>query len=220
MGDSAGREIDFPDPRNSNEDGLLAIGGDLKPDTLFAAYRKGIFPWFSEDQAILWWSPDPRCVLFPHRFHCSRRLSRRLRQDAFEISWNQDFTSIIRLCAETPRKGETGTWILPAMVEAYQRLHTLGFAHSVEVYRQGELIGGLYGVLLNQVFFAESMFSLQRDGSKMALAYLAGRATDEDWKLIDCQFLTDHLASLGAEEISRERFLNLIGFGSDGNGWY
>lgn len=204
--------IEFPDPSQANDEGLLAVGGNLEPETLLAAYGNGIFPWFSEDSPILWWSPDPRMVLFPDEFYINRRLQRRLRQPQCRFSWDEAFDRVIRTCAGIPRKGERGTWILPEMLTAYSRLHELGYAHSVEAWRGDELIGGLYGVLLNGTFFAESMFSSQRDGSKMALAKLIERAKAEGWKLIDCQFHTEHLASLGAREISRSDFLSAIRF--------
>ena len=202
--------IEFPDPSLTNEDGLLAVGANLEPETLLAAYSKGIFPWFSEDSPILWWSPDPRMVLFPDEFYCSKRLTRRLKQPQYRFSWNEAFDAVICTCADIPRKGESGTWILPEMMDAYLKLHELGHAHSVEVWEEGRLIGGLYGVLLNGVFFAESMFSQQRDASKMALAMLTERARAGDWKLIDCQFHTGHLESLGAREISRKEFLSTV----------
>ncbi len=202
--------IEFPDPSQADEEGLLAMGGNLEPETLLAAYGSGIFPWFSEENPILWWSPDPRLVLFPEDFHCSRRLARRLKQERYRFSWDETFDEVIKTCAEIPRVGESGTWIIPAMLTAYRELHELGYAHSVEVWEGSELIGGLYGVLLNDVFFAESMFSKQTDGSKMALAILVERAKSEQWKLIDCQFHTAHLESLGAREISRAEFLAMI----------
>ncbi|OIO70163.1 MAG: leucyl/phenylalanyl-tRNA--protein transferase [Zetaproteobacteria bacterium CG02_land_8_20_14_3_00_50_9] len=205
--------IEFPDPRTSNEDGLVAMGGNLEVETLLAAYRKGIFPWYGDQQPVLWWSPDPRCVLLPDEFYCNQRLLRRLRQPCYHFSRDQAFERVIRTCADIPRKGEKGTWIWPEMIQAYLRLHQGGFAHSIEVWRDTHLIGGVYGVLLNDVFFAESMFSHERDASKMALAKLVQRAMQQGWKLIDCQFLTSHLASLGAREISREMFLRNIGQG-------
>jgi len=202
--------IEFPNPSLANEDGLLAVGGNLEPETLLAAYSNGIFPWYSEASPVLWWSPDPRMVLFPDEFHMSRRLQRRLKQPQFRFSWDEAFDDVIRICAEIPRRGESGTWILPEMVDAYRKLHQLGHAHSVEIWQGDELIGGLYGVLLNRAFFAESMFSRQTDASKMALAKLVERAQTESWNLIDCQFHTDHLESLGAREISREAFLSAL----------
>jgi len=202
--------IEFPAPDLANEQGLLAIGGDLEAETLLAAYSRGIFPWYAEGQPILWWSPDPRMVLFPDEFHCSRRLARRLGQSRYRISFNEAFSPVIQACARIPRKGEQGTWILPEMVAAYEHMHVLGHALSVEVWKGDDLIGGLYGVFHQGVFFAESMFSRKTDASKMALAGLVKRAAGQGWKLIDCQFHTEHLASLGAREISRQQFLELI----------
>jgi len=199
----------FPDPQTAGAEGLVAVGGDLEPETLLAAYAQGIFPWYAEGQPILWWSPDPRMVLFAGEFHCSRRLARRLKQSQYRFSWDEAFHEVIRACAE-PRDDEGGTWILPEMIAAYERLRLLGHAHSIEVWEGKALIGGLYGVLLNRVFFAESMFSRRTDGSKMALAQLVKRARSENWKLIDCQFYTAHLASLGARRISRSEFLAIV----------
>ena len=201
---------EFPDPEQADDDGLLAAGGNLQPETLLAAYSRGIFPWYAEGQPILWWSPDPRMVLFPVDFHCSRRLARRMRQNLYSISFDESFAEVIHACAAIPRQGESGTWILPEMITAYQAMFTEGYAHSVEVWQQDKLIGGLYGVLHNGVFFAESMFSREIDASKVALAALCERALSESWKLIDCQFHTAHLQSLGAREISRREFLNRI----------
>lgn len=202
--------IEFPDPRQVNTDGLLAIGGNLEPETLLAAYGRGIFPWYGEGQPLLWWSPDPRMVLFPAEFHCSKRLARRMRQNIYTVSFDRAFDAVIDSCATIPRRGESGTWILPEMIAAYRRLHLLGHAHSVQVWAGDELVGGLYGVLQKQVFFAESMFSRRIDASKIALAALCEQALREGWQLIDCQFYTDHLSSLGAREISRDMFLKLL----------
>jgi len=202
--------IEFPDPNQANEDGLLAAGGDLEPETLLAAYAKGIFPWYAEDQPVLWWSPDPRMVLFPKEFRCSKRLARRMRQNIYTISFDEAFDDVITVCAEIPRKGESGTWILPEMMTAYRRMFAEGYAHSVEIWQGEELVGGLYGVLHHGVFFAESMFSRQIDASKVALAALCERALQEGWRVIDCQFHTAHLESLGAREIPRDLFLELI----------
>ena len=202
--------IEFPNPSLANEQGLLAVGGDLEPETLLAAYSRGVFPWYSEDQPVLWWSPDPRMVLFPDEFHCSKRLARRLGQSRYRFSFNEAFSSVVQACAQIPRKGESGTWILPEMMAAYEKMHALGHALSVEVWEDDNLIGGLYGVLQQDVFFAESMFGRKTDASKMALAALIKQAGEQGWKLIDCQFHTEHLASLGAREIPREQFLKLI----------
>jgi len=202
--------IEFPDPSLANEEGLLAVGGNLKPETLLAAYAKGIFPWYSEEQPILWWSPDPRMVLFPTEFHCSKRLARRMRQNMYSVSVDKSFDDVIKTCAEIPRKGEKGTWIMSDMMAAYKQMFKEGHAHSIEVWKDDELIGGLYGVLYQGVFFAESMFSRRVDASKFAVAALCEWALSDGWKLIDCQFYTAHLESLGAREVSRDLFLAVI----------
>lgn len=206
--------IEFPNPRSANKDGLLAAGGNLEPQTLLLAYSRGIFPWFNQRTPILWWTPDPRMVLFPHEFHRSRRLIRRMRQQQWRFTWNKNFLAVINACAE-PRGEGNGTWLLPEMIAAYRKLHVLGFAHSVEVWFDGFLVGGLYGVLHNGVFFAESMFHRQTDASKIAMAYLVDKAIATPWKLIDCQFHTDHLQSLGARMISRHEFMEILN--SDAN---
>lgn len=187
--------------------GLLAAGGDLAPQRLLEAYRRGIFPWYSEGQPILWWSPDPRAVLFPEHLHVSRSLRRSLNRRPFEITADQDFAAVIRACRDIPRPQGPGTWILPEMVRAYERLHALGRAHSIECRQDGRLVGGLYGVAIGRVFFGESMFSRVPDASKHALVHLArcGR-----YRLIDCQQPAPHLSALGAESIPRARFLALL----------
>ncbi len=202
--------VEFPDPTEAGPEGLLAAGGDLQPETLLAAYRQGIFPWYAAGEPILWWSPDPRMVLFPAEFHASRRLRRRMRRPDYRFSFDAAFADVIDACAHIPRRGETGTWILPEMIHAYTRLHALGYAHSLEVWQGDALVGGVYGVWLNGIFFAESMFSRVTDGSKMALCRLCEKACRENWKLIDCQFHTSHLASLGAREIPRREFLQYV----------
>ncbi|MDX8384028.1 MAG: leucyl/phenylalanyl-tRNA--protein transferase [Ghiorsea sp.] len=205
--------ITFPDPKHANEDGLLAVGGDLSPETLISAYSQGIFPWYAEGEPLLWWSPDPRMILLPTQFYRSQRLTRRLKQSRYQCVMNQDFEKIIQACAKPRREKDGsfgGTWILPEMIEAYQRLFVLGYAHSFELYDEGELIGGLYGVRVGSVFFAESMFSFQRDASKMAMSYLCQWAEAEAIAVIDCQMFTTHLASLGAKEVSRDVFLSML----------
>jgi len=203
----------FPHPSHASEDGLLAVGGDLNPETLLEAYGLGIFPWYAEGEPILWWSPDPRTILLPEHFYRSTRLKRRLKQMRYQCFIDKDFEAVIQACA-APRQAKDGTfggtWILPEMVEAYSRLYVLGYAHSFEVYDEGVLIGGLYGVRIGHVFFAESMFSKQRDGSKMALSYLCDWAIDSGIRIIDCQMFTEHLGSLGAEEVSRDKFLEYL----------
>ncbi len=201
--------FEFPDPERAGADGLLAIGGDLSPETLLAAYTSGIFPWFNEGDPILWWSPDPRMVLFPDEFHASRRLARRMRQGRFRITHNAAFTDVMRGCA-APRQWESGTWITEEMIQAYVRLFDLGHAQSIEVWMGDDLAGGSYGVQIGRAFFAESMFSRETDASKVALAHLVQQARREGWLFIDCQFHTAHLASLGAREIPRREYLKLL----------
>ena len=198
---------DFPDVRFALPDpnGLLAAGGDLSAERLMTAYRRGIFPWYSEEQPILWWSPDPRAVLFPDELKVSRSLRKTLRQARFRISVDTAFTAVIDACS-APRRHDRGTWITPEMREAYRHLHSLGQAHSVECWHGSELVGGLYGVSLGRVFFGESMFSRMSDASKVALAHLR----DMDFALIDCQVPSEHLANLGAREIPRDSFLRLL----------
>jgi leucyl/phenylalanyl-tRNA--protein transferase len=186
--------------------GLLAVGGNLRPRRILQAYRRGIFPWFASDEPILWWSPDPRCVLFPEDFHASRSLRRTWRRGHFRLTRDRAFAQVIRGCAE-PRVGSPGTWILPSMVRAYEELHRQGFATSIECWAGDELAGGIYGVQLGQVFFGESMFSRRDDASKMALWQVA---SEPDIELIDCQLSNPHLRRLGATTISRPRYLRLL----------
>ena len=201
----------FPPLEQALEDppGLLAAGGDLSSERLLAAYRRGIFPWYSPGQPILWWCPDPRTVLFPAQFRRHRSLAKTMRNKDLDLSFNQDFEAVIDACA-APRARSPGTWITPEMRAAYVELHRLGFAHSVEVRSAGVLIGGLYGVRLGGVFFGESMFSRARDGSKIALAHLAASAPASGILLIDCQMPSAHLASLGARSLSRAQFQALL----------
>ncbi len=203
--------IDFPDARLAMDepDGLLAVGGDLRVDRLLNAYRHGIFPWFSDDQPILWWSPDPRCVLFPEKLYTSRSMAKLLRQDKFTITVDEAFSEVMRQCA-APRADQDGTWITEEMFHAYCTLHQQGHAHSAECWYQGELVGGLYGVAIGQVFFGESMFSRVSNASKAAFITLTNQLIRWDYQLIDCQVETEHLLSLGAENIPREQFLQQL----------
>lgn len=189
----------------SDPDGLLAAGGELSPEWLLAAYRRGIFPWYTPDQPILWWSPDPRLILRPEKFHVGRSLRKTLRQNRFEVRFDTAFGAVIAACA-APREPAGGTWITPAIMAAYTRLHELGYAHSVESWADGALVGGLYGVAVGRAFFGESMFSRRSDASKVALAHLASYLRERNFAVIDCQMTTAHLCSLGAEEISRRDF--------------
>jgi len=201
----------FPDTRHalSSPDGLLAAGGDLSAPRLLYAYRHGIFPWYEPGQPILWWSPDPRTVLFPERMHVSRRLARELRQGRFEFSLDTDFAGVIDACA-APRRYGPETWITPGMRAAYLHLHALGHAHSLEVWCDGALVGGVYGVRLGTVFFGESMFSRVPNASKAALAVLCRELQPAPPSLIDCQLESAHLLRLGAERLSRDAFLALL----------
>jgi len=203
-------EIIFPPADRAGPDGLLAVGGDLRSERLLLAYQLGIFPWYAEGQPILWWSPDPRLILEPKEFHVSRRLRQLLKKGLFEVSFDRAFESVIRTCASIPREGQDGTWITPEMMEAYIRLHHLGFAHSVESWLDGKLAGGIYGVSLGKCFFGESMFSSASNASKVALATLVQRLISWDFHMIDAQVTTRHLVSLGAKEIPRRLFLRRL----------
>jgi leucyl/phenylalanyl-tRNA---protein transferase len=189
--------------------GLLCAGGDLSPERIVDAYSHGIFPWFSEGDPILWWSPDPRMVLFPGELKVSRSLRKAVARGAYETRVDTAFRDVMEACAE-PRDGQGGTWIVPEMVEAYTRLHELGFVHSVESWLDGELAGGLYGMALGKVFFGESMFARAPDASKVALVKLVERLRADGFRVIDCQQATPHLASLGAREIPRKAFAQLV----------
>jgi leucyl/phenylalanyl-tRNA--protein transferase len=189
--------------------GLLAAGGDLSPERLIAAYQRGIFPWYSPGQPVLWWSPDPRAVLFPEEFHCTRSLAKRLRNGGFAASLDRDFAAVIDGCA-APRAASPGTWITSEMRSAYLQLHRMGCAHSIEIWRDGVLAGGLYGVRLGAMFFGESMFSRERDASKAALAHLVAVCRRNNLAAVDCQLPSRHLASLGARSIPRSQFQALL----------
>lgn len=201
---------EFPPAVFARPDGLLCIGGDLSPQRLVTAYKQGIFPWFSHREPILWWSPDPRMVLFPENIHISRSLKKQMKKKPFEIRINTDFPQVIKACAGPRGKKGEGTWIVQEMIEAYVELNKLGYAHSVEVWNEGVLKGGLYGLCIGRIFFGESMFSGKKDASKIALTALSGYLADHQFDLIDCQVSSEHLRSMGAEEIPRARFLEII----------
>jgi leucyl/phenylalanyl-tRNA--protein transferase len=219
-----GRAHVFPPLESALDEpnGLLAAGGDLSPGRLIAAYRQGIFPWFGEDEPILWWSPDPRMVLYPEELRVSRSLRKALRRDDYEIRVDTAFRAVMEACAQ-PRPGQAGTWIGARMIDAYCALHEGGFAHSVETWREGRLIGGLYGVAHGRAFFGESMFSRATDASKLALTHLVRQLERCKFGLIDCQMRTSHLASMGAREVSRARFSRqleqLVNYPSDPTVW-
>lgn len=211
--DPRNNNVDFPDVSLALEepDGLLAVGGDLSPARLTAAYRQGIFPWYSDGQPILWWAPNPRAVLFPDELKISRSLRKTLHNKKFTVSFDQAFTEVIEACSQ-PRQehNDPGTWITDDMKQAYQQLHAQGLAHSVECWCDGKLVGGLYGVAIGQVFFGESMFSRQTDASKVAFVTLVRQLSQWGFAVIDCQVQSQHLESLGARTIPREDFTALL----------
>ena len=190
--------------------GLLCAGGDLTPQRIVSAYLSGVFPWYLSGEPILWWSPDPRMVLFPSEFRVSRSLRKVLRRADYQIRLDSHFESVIRSCAEMPRKGLPGTWITPEIQFAYGRLYELGYVHCVETWKDDELVGGLYGMAIGKMFYGESMFSRTTDASKIAMAHLVRFLVDNGFGMIDCQMNTSHLASLGAREISRDEFVDRL----------
>ncbi len=202
--------LEFPPVALANEEGLLAVGGDLSPERLILAYQNGIFPWFNEDSLILWWSPDPRMVLFPENIRISKSMRKVLRTNRFEVTKNSCFERVLNSCASMKRVGQQGTWITEDMKKAYLKLHEKGFAISYEVWENGDLVGGLYGIGLKKVFCGESMFSTVTNASKVAFIYLAQELQQKKYTLIDCQLYTEHLASMGAEEIPRDRFIEML----------
>jgi leucyl/phenylalanyl-tRNA--protein transferase len=206
-------DLIFPPPHLASDNGLLAIGGDLSPERLLLAYRMGIFPWFSAGDPILWWSPAPRLILELKGLRISKRLQRTIRQGVFAVTMDKAFSQVITSCAKVPRRDENSTWITPEIVAAYNRMHELGFAHSIECWHENKLAGGLYGMSLGGIFFGESMFSAISDSSKVALAYLTEQLVKWDFDFIDCQVKNDHLLRLGAIEISRSRFQERLAAG-------
>ena len=207
-----GKELVFPDVELASPEGIVAVGGDLSPERLLLAYQSGIFPWYNEGEPIIWYSPDPRMVLFPNKLKISKSMHQIFRKDVFQITFNQNFKEVISQCKITNRKDQEGTWITDEMQKAYLELHKLGIAKSVEVWQNDELIGGLYGIELGTVFCGESMFSKVSNASKVAFIHLTQKLKKENYKLIDCQVYTDHLASLGAEEIPRKKFIKILEF--------
>ncbi|MEN6484030.1 MAG: leucyl/phenylalanyl-tRNA--protein transferase [Syntrophobacteraceae bacterium] len=200
----------FPSPHYAEPDGLLAVGGDLSPQRLLVAYALGIFPWYSDYTPILWWSPHPRLVLFPDEFRISASLRRVVKKKAFTVTVDRCFREVMQECAQVPRRYGEGTWITEEMLDAYCRLHRLGYAHSVESWQAGELVGGLYGVALGRAFFGESMFMRKTDASKVALVHLVYLLRRFGFEFVDCQVTTAHLQRFGAREIPREDFLGIL----------
>ncbi|WP_291870618.1 leucyl/phenylalanyl-tRNA--protein transferase [Maribacter sp.] len=204
------KELVFPPVENADEEGLLAVGGDLSPERLLLAYKSGIFPWFNEGSQILWWSPNPRMVLFPQDIKISKSMRKVLNENQFRITKNQCFKAVLHQCATVKRDGQEGTWITENMTNAYVKLHELGKAVSYEVWENSQLVGGLYGIDLGAVFCGESMFSMVSNASKFAFIKLAEELQEKEYKLIDCQMYTPHLESLGAREIERIEFLEYL----------
>lgn len=204
------KELFFPPVDEADEDGILGVGGDLSPQRLMLAYKNGIFPWFEDDDPILWWSPDPRMVLFFDEAVVSKSMRKILKSGVFTVTFNQNFREVIANCRTAKRPGQDGTWITDEMVEAYCRLHELGIAKSVEVWQDGTLVGGLYGIDLGHIFCGESMFSKVTNASKVAFITLAKKLESEHYKLLDCQVHNEHLESLGAREIPREHFMTIL----------
>jgi leucyl/phenylalanyl-tRNA--protein transferase len=196
--------FNFPNPSLADPDGLLAVGGNLEPETLLSAYQQGIFPWFDEDTPILWWSPDPRAILEFDNLYISKRLARTIRTTKFQVTFNQDFDAVVKGCTYRP---EEGTWITPEVANAYGEFHRRGHAHSVEVWQQGVLVGGLYGVAIGGLFAGESMFSTVSDASKIALVALVSRLKEKGYQLFDLQIINEHTSMMGASEISRDDYL-------------
>lgn len=201
-------ELSFPEVESATPEGLLAYGGDLSPSRLLLAYRKGIFPWYNAGDPILWWSPDPRLVLFLDEFTLRKSLKKRLK--SFEIRYDTAFKEVMKACGEIPREGQKGSWIIPELIEAYSVLHDMGYAHSIEAWQEGKLVGGLYGLVIGKMFFGESMFARVSDASKAAFATLIEKLKAEGFTMIDCQIPSNHLKSLGAREISRREFMQRL----------
>jgi leucyl/phenylalanyl-tRNA--protein transferase len=201
-------KIEFPCVTEASTDGLLAVGGDLNPARIICAYINGIFPWFEAEEPILWWSPDPRFVLFPEELQVSKSMKQLLKKETFKVTTNKSFETVIRSCAQARRDGQEGTWITESMIEAYIKLHELGYAKSVEVWKDDQLVGGLYGIDTgNNIFCGESMFAKVSNASKIGFITFV---QNSDYKLIDCQLYTNHLASLGAKDITRKEFLSFL----------
>ncbi len=204
------QSFEFPDLDEADESGLLAVGGDLSIDRLKLAYSKGIFPWYEEGMPILWWSPDPRMVLFPDKMIISHSLKQSIKKQQFNVTIDTAFGKVIKNCAKTPRRGEDGTWITRDMKNAYKRLHEAGFAHSAEAWLNGELVGGLYGVAIGKAFFGESMFHKVTNASKVAFYHLVEKLSSWDFEIIDAQVYTNHLESLGGELIPRREYMHIL----------
>ncbi|MFK8269031.1 leucyl/phenylalanyl-tRNA--protein transferase [Capnocytophaga cynodegmi] len=198
----------FPSPEIASEEGIVAYGYDLAPERLLEAYQKGIFPWYNEEEPVLWWSPNPRFVLFPEKLHISKNIKKLLRKNIYQVTYNQSFEEVIINCASIPRKDQDGTWIHPEMIATYTQLHQLGYAHSVEVWYDNQLVGGLYGIKMGDIFCGESMFSRKSNASQVG--FITFLQQHPEIKLVDCQVYSEYLEKLGAEEVPRTQFLEII----------
>lgn len=198
----------FPSPETASEEGIVAYGYDLTPERLLEAYQNGIFPWYNEEEPVLWWSPNPRFVLFPEKLHISKNIKKLLRKNIYQVTYNQSFEEVIRNCASIPRKDQDGTWIHPEMIATYTQLHQLGYAHSVEVWYENQLVGGLYGIKMGNIFCGESMFSRKSNASQVG--FITFLQQHPEIELVDCQVYSEYLEKLGAEEIPRTQFLEII----------
>jgi leucyl/phenylalanyl-tRNA--protein transferase len=205
-----GSEHIFPSADSASKEGIVAIGGDLDPNRILKAYKNGIFPWFENDDHLVWWSPDPRMVLFPEKLKISKSTKKLLNENFFKVTFNQSFDEVVDSCAKVKRFGQNGTWITNGLKKAYSKLHNMGYAYSVEVWKDYELVGGLYGIDLGDVFCGESMFTKANNASKIGFVHLVKELTKNKYKLIDCQVPSAHLKSLGAEEVSRKQFLKYL----------
>ena len=200
----------FPSPRSANEHGVVAYGGALNPNRIIQAYKQGIFPWFESDDNLLWWSPNPRMILYPEKIKISKSLKSVIKKNIFKVTFNKDFEEVIESCSNIKRLGQKGTWITSGLKESFLNLHEKGLAMSVEVWKDSKIVGGLYGLDLGHVFCGESMFSKSSNASKVALVYLSSELRKNNYKFIDCQIPTEHLKSMGGEEVSRDDFLKLL----------
>lgn len=200
----------FPSPRSANEHGVVAYGGDLNPNRIIQAYKQGIFPWFESDDNLLWWSPNPRMILYPEKIKISKSLKSFIKKNTFKVTFNRDFEEVIESCSNIKRLGQKGTWITSGLKESFLNLHEKGLAISVEVWKDSKIVGGLYGLDLGNVFCGESMFSKSSNASKVALVNLSSELKKNNYKFIDCQIPTEHLKSMGGEEVSRDDFLKLL----------
>ncbi|MBN2874939.1 MAG: leucyl/phenylalanyl-tRNA--protein transferase, partial [Spirochaetales bacterium] len=203
-------DFPFPDVDGASAEGVLCTGGNLSPGMVLSAYRRGIFPWFNDEDPIVWWSPDPRFIVVPRELHVSSTMKKIIKKRSFELSLDEDFAAVIEACSSTPRAGQSGTWITRDMIEAYTRLHELGYAHSVEARKDGRLVGGLYGISLGSAFFGESMFSIEPDASKAAFIPFVWFLAEAGFTLVDSQVRTAHVESMGGKNISRDEYQRLL----------